>query len=250
MSYFSFDGQKSCDFGLTIEEYPAYVTAEKRVTEFDQPNANGVWVYDTGRFGNAAAEYAVYLKAFRGRLPEAAARVATWLQSPPGYRRLEDTYDPDHYRLARFVGPLDLSSWFHWYGRATLQFSCLPQRWLISGQNQIVLNGTLDSAEATPRAATIVNPGMPSAPLVTMYGNGGAGALRIGGQTIFLTIPSSGITIDCYEMTAYAPDDPETVLTGLLSGMTTPLEIPAGMSEIRWSDTSETINVVPRWWHL
>lgn len=251
-SYFLFNGQRSTDFGLNIEEYPAYTTAQRRVTEFEQPYSNGVWLYDTGRFGNASAEYAVYLKAQRRRLPEAAARVATWLQGPSGYQVLTDTYDPEHFRLARFAGPLDLSSWFHWYGRATLEFTCLPQRWLYSGQSPTTLTGVLDGSSNTPRVATILNPGMPSLPLVTLRrsGSSSGGWLQVGGRSIYVSIPASGITIDFEQMTGYAPGDPGTPLTDSVATWSEQLEIPSGASEIRWGDFAETIEITPRWWHL
>lgn len=247
-NYFTFNGQKSSDFNMKIESYPNYTTAAKKISELEQPGANGVWVYDTGLFDRASVEYSVYLKADRGELPALASDVAAWLQGPIGYQQLEDTYDPDYYRMAIFAGPLDLSSWFHWYGRATLSFSCRPERWLKSGQDEQILNGTVSG---TMMNIVVDNPGMPAAPIFILQNNENAyGSISAGGTTVaFSDLPAGSITFDAELMLAYETNNPDTNLTNHISGSSV-LRIPSGQSIIRCSTSFTQVKMIPRWWKL
>jgi len=56
-----------------------------------------------------------------------------------GYCRLEDTYEPEHYRMARYVGSPDVANILFKFGRAELEFEVQPQRYLKSGEQEVGL---------------------------------------------------------------------------------------------------------------
>lgn len=115
-SFFRFAGGLSLDYGIVIEEYPEYHTAQRVIETQTVPGRSGNLVFDTGAYGNVEQEYTVHLKAKPNTLHQAARRAAIWLQSPRGYQVLEDSYDPEVFRKAVFTGPLELTNWFERYG--------------------------------------------------------------------------------------------------------------------------------------
>lgn len=50
----------------------------------------------------------------------AASKIVQWLMSGRGYCRLEDSYEPDCYRMASYAGPFDAANWMNLYGRQLL----------------------------------------------------------------------------------------------------------------------------------
>lgn len=157
MSYFEFNGKNSqTDFGLTVEHIPDFVAAQKNTEKAAAPNRSGDFIYQSGRYANVTQSYDVYLNPGDKSYIEAAKAIANWLSSPDGYAELSDDYDPDSYRLAYFVGPLDMTNWFQAKGRATLNFDCQPQRYRKSGREAV----------SVPAGGMITNPGMPALPLV------------------------------------------------------------------------------------
>lgn len=111
--------------------------AERDVEVVEVPGRNGALVFDNGAFKNVSAEYTMYIPSLDKR--RTARQVAAWLLShADGYYRLYDDYEPDVYRMARFVGPLDVEARLERYGTAKLTFDCKPQRYLLDDDELIV----------------------------------------------------------------------------------------------------------------
>ena len=137
-----FDGKSSADFGLIVEYFPESVHAARRGELIPIPGRNGVIVREDGAFDTYSQQYQVWFRNTMGRDTYQKARdVAEWLLSASGFCRLEDTYEPEHFRLARFVGPLNIETVLCDHGRATLEFDVQPQRYLKSGETPISYEG-------------------------------------------------------------------------------------------------------------
>ena len=150
-STFNFNGQSSADFGLIVEYFPESVHAARRGELIPIPGRNGVIVREDGAFDTYTQQYQVWFRNTMGRDTYQKARdVAEWLLSASGFCRLEDTYQPEHFRLARFVGPLNVETVLRNHGRATLEFDVQPQRYLKSGETPLTFSGG--------SSATIMNP--------------------------------------------------------------------------------------------
>lgn len=236
-SHFLFAGRSSAELGLSITEYPSYTTAQRVVDTYDVPGRSGALVFDTGAYGNVTQTYSVYLKAKPLTTYQAARSVAAWLLGARGYQRLEDSYDPDVYRLAAFTGPLDVSSWFAKYGRATLEFNCMPQRWLKSGQLPV-----------TPGSGDyLYNPGETALPLIQITGSG-AGTLSVGAYRVTISdIPAAGLTLDAETQDAYSGTQNANSLVTLASGF--PVLQP-GQNVVAWGGGVTGVQITPRWWQL
>lgn len=159
-SFIVFNGQSSAKFGLTVEELPDSNHPERRAEPYQIEGRNGSFVHEDGVFENYEQGYAFNTRNITtGRNTYQTARdIAAWLLSSSGYCRLEDTYEPEYYRLARFAGPFNVENILRRYGRGTLSFDCRPERYLKSGEKAITLFESLDLATPDGATAQLKNP--------------------------------------------------------------------------------------------
>lgn len=229
-------GKSSDDVNTFVEHYPSQIRPAKKNNKTSVPGRNGDLIFEEGVFENYIQPYDIYISAEKTKLPGAAKAVAEWLYAPKGYQKLEDSYDPDVFRLAFFSGPADIENILNIFGRATVEFDCKPQRFLVSGE------------EATRffSATTITNPtAFTALPLITVYGSG-AGALNIGETVVNFNSIDESIELDCETENAYKG---VTNLNNTISAPSFP-KLVAGANEISWSGGIESVRITPRWWTL
>ena len=228
------NGKSSDDLNVFVEHFPSQSRAAKKYSRISVPGRNGDLIFEEDSFENEIQPYEIYISAKEPKLPARAKAVAEWLYSAKGYKRLEDSYDPDVFRLAFFSGPLDIENILNMFGRATINFDCKPQRFLVSGEE-----------ETRYFAPTKINnpTAFEALPLITVYGSG-AGVLNVGGTVVnFLSIDES-IDLDCETQNAFKG------VTNLNNTISAP-EFPklfGGENEISWSGGIESIRITPRWW--
>ena len=138
-----FNGTSSDDFGLIVEKLPPSVHASRRGDLISIPGRNGVIVREDGSFDTYQQEYIIsFSQAAQNRDPYQTARdIAVWLLGAPGFCRLEDIFESEYFRLARFSGEYNVGTVLMEYGRATLAFDVQPQRYLKSGETPISYEG-------------------------------------------------------------------------------------------------------------
>ena len=234
MHYFLFGGACSRDFGMYISGDSTYDAPERDTESIEIPGRNGALEIDNGRFHNISVSYPAF---FPRGFSAGAAAARNWLAGARGYQRLEDTYHPDEYRLARFVGPLQFDVRALGYsGECTLTFDAKPQRFLRSGEAETVLSAT----------GSVYNPtGFDARPLLRVYGTA-PGVLTVGNAQVQVNAISGYIDIDCdlqdaFKGTAncnasiYAPVFPRF----------TP-----GINNISWSGGLTGVTIKPRWWTI
>lgn len=228
-----FNGRCSSEFGLYVERYPARPAAARKVERVSVPGRSGDILFPQEAWDNVTQSYDVYLSAEEISLPIAANAVIAWLNAP-GYCRLEDSYDPEVYRLAEFTGPLSLANTLNMFGRATISFNCTPQRYLKRGEYPIKIVG----------AATLYNPtGFVALPLITLHGKG-SGTLTIGNHS--LTVADCNETVvDCGTEDVYRGS---INLNNKATGDFPRLE--AGQSIVTLSGGIQSADIKPRWWSL
>lgn len=232
-SIFTFAGQASSDYFLTVEYIPNYTAAARSIETYTVPGRSGDLIYDTGDFSNVVQMYEVWYKA-PIRAHQAARGILNWLTGVRGYQRLEDTYDPDIYRMAYFANETEFETWFYKCGRGTLEFNCMPQRYLKSGEFALdIENGQ-----------SLYNSWQPAKPLIVLTGSG-VGTVCIGDYTIGISsIPSSGMTIDCDTQNAYDG----------LNNYNNLITVPNGFPVLERGENTisfegvQTLKITPRWW--
>ncbi len=76
----------------------------RRYEAIQVPGRNGDLLIDSGAYNNYTQNYEVYFNAEQYKTPSGARAVREWLQKPIGYQRLEDSYDPEYFRMAYYSG--------------------------------------------------------------------------------------------------------------------------------------------------
>ena len=235
MRKFWFDGHCCEEFGIVCSGSGTFAAPERDATVVDIPGRNGTLTMDNGRYKNVTITYpAAVPREFSAR----AAAIRAWLLGPNGYRRLEDEYQPDCYRMARFAGPLEFDAGFlNRSASMSLAFDCMPQRWLKSGEYaQPIANGQ-----------ALCNPtGFEALPLIEVDLTGEAAALQVGEVTVQFAGYTGLLVLDCDLQDAY---EGTSNLNRYVTAAQFPV-LPAGKTEISWSGGVSSVRLTPNWWTL
>lgn len=195
----SWNGERSDQYGITIEKFPTYTKPERKREVFSVPGRNGDIVLMQDSWENVTQKYDIFAgNGKRASIPGGFSRVADWLYGPSGYCELWDDFDPEHYRLAYFTGPFDVEpSLVGRTGRTTITFSCKPQRFLMSGKDPVSFTAT----------GKIFNPTAFSAkPLIEIKGGviSDLTTLQVWNRTIIpSSFPGGALFIDSEAMECY-----------------------------------------------
>lgn len=231
-SFFVWSGETSFSKGLTIERCPSFGAGQRIVEKTTVPGKSGDLVFDTGAFSNYTQSYEIWFRDKSAGMTSAAKDIATWLLSPLGYQKLEDSYDPDVFRMAVFTGPIEVENWMLTYGRATIEFDCMPQRWLKSGQTPIsILSGQ-----------SILNQWQSTKPLLILSGNG---QVQIGNSVIEISGTNGQFYIDCDTENAY--QGTENINSNIEVVDNTFPVLSKGQTQITYTGIDD-LQIIPRWW--
>ena len=136
-----FDGKSSDNYGIVVEVLPDYSSAEKNVEFIDVPGRNGQIAIDNGTYKTVERKYNIACgKDAPNEFKSSAKAISQWLNRGIGFCRLEDSYEPEIYRMAAYAGPTDISNIYGMAGRAEITFTCQPERYLKSGEIPIKLD--------------------------------------------------------------------------------------------------------------
>lgn len=170
MGNVTFNNIDSNSLDIIIQSPPTYLYPERDVETKHIPGRNGDLVIDNKCFKNVKRTYnmAVIYDPTANPITEyttIASQVTAWLHSAKSeYVKLEDTYDPDVYRMARYS---ESSGFTDVCGQAltiNVNFECKPQRFLKSGDRPITYTNTNGEI-------TIENPSVyESLPLIEISG--------------------------------------------------------------------------------
>lgn len=219
-----FNGISSNSIGVIVERIPNRYVPTRRFAPAAVAGRNGDVLLVDESFPNVSQDYEVYLSAESVGLPSVARACAEWLCAPVGYARLTDSYDTTVFREAYLESGFNIENALNKFGRASISFSCKPQKYLLSGQ---VATDALTVTNPTPFTAR---------PLLIVSG---VGSISINGKTIQVLESVSDFRIDCETMNAqdnskiYCLDFPV-----LESGENT--IVLDGL----------TYQMIPRWWTL
>lgn len=233
----TFNGINGNTLGCIVEKYPARILPRRLYSSEKIPGRNGNLTRFEG-YANVHLLYDVYLSAEASGLQAVAEDVVNWLYGPASYARLEDSYNTGIYRMAQLAGPDEVLNYFQQFGRCTLDFEAMPQRWLTAGETATTYSGD----------ATITNPTQYEAqPLIVVSGTGDV-EFNIGGYDVVIDDMTGSITLDCEVMDAY---DNGTNLNNTVTLPNGWPKLAAGANALTFVSGSITdITVTPRWWTL
>lgn len=264
-----FDGIDTSAFDVFIAGEGAYNSPERRGEMITIPGRNGTLFIDEDSFENIEVKYPAFMgtfdqEVFRTQLRELRSQFG----ARRTYKRLEDTYHPDEFRLAVFHSAIEAEpAFFNRAGEFELTFDCKPQRFLKSGEEAIVYMTDGEIENPTPFAAK---------PLLHVDGYG---VITIGDYQIAVAENDTPFWIDTELMQAYIPaaelydwtDESDATMTDehgftieFANGPVTPRNmneyvifkdhnyplIVPGVQAVEISDTINGLIIVPRWWML
>ena len=165
--YFTFDGESSRDYDVYLTGEGVFDAPERAVEMIEIAGRNGNFALDQGKFNNISITYkAGIVDASESNFADKVSAVRNWLCSKVGYKRLEDDYNPNEYRMGVFMAGVDVDHDDLKTGEFEITFDCKPQRWLTSGE----------TATAVANNGTLTNPTLfDSEPLLAVKGYGNIG---------------------------------------------------------------------------
>lgn len=144
----TFGGVLSSTYDIYISGEGVWSAPERDAEVITIPGRNGAFVQDNGRFQNITVTYPAFIVKdtntnFKTKIDSFRNAIA----SKVGYQRLVDTFHADEYRMAAFIGGLEVEPILYNDHAATfdLVFECKPQRFLTSGETAVSVanNGTI-----------------------------------------------------------------------------------------------------------
>ena len=230
-----YGGETSSDYGIVVGEVPSFDKPTRRSNVFNVQGRNGSIIFQDGSFDDVTRSYKVWVAEDNNNLADKVNAVSAWLYSKTGYQRLEDSFEPDVFRLAYYNGSGNVSNELMTVGETTLSFVCRPERFLKSGEEVVsVTNG--DSINNPTR--------FEAKPLIHIEGSGTV-SVGIGGKTITASI-SDYINIDCDRLNAYRlpSENKNTDITGTFPTITT------GINTITLTGTITKCEITPRYFTI
>ena len=238
---FTYGSQSTADFNMHAEKIPVLNGAKRRFTTFTVPGRNGSLHIDEGVYENYTQPYECYFHDPVKSSPELAHEIRAWLMSEGGYRKLIDAYDPTHYHMAFFAGPLDVDNRLNKYGKCVVNFDFNPKAYLISGEEAVAFDA----------AGTLANPtAFPAEPIIHVYGSG-SGTVSVNGTTVTIREIEDVITLDCEMHNAYRQvgDGAAENKNNSISAPVFP-HLSAGENGITFDGDITRVEIIPRWWEL
>lgn len=145
MGYLKFNNVSTEDLGVVIQTPPLYEFAVRKVEVISIEGRNGDVILESDAYNNVNREY--NLASIFTPMPgdeeelnrptnfiDASKAFVSWLYATKGYARLEDSYEPNHFRLAIFRSGGQLPNIYDKATGMVVRFECKPQRFLKIGE--------------------------------------------------------------------------------------------------------------------
>ena len=234
MGVIIFNNKSSADCRIQVAHPPGYAYPERDYTITHIPGRNGDIIQDNGCYKNVERTYEVSFDAPNEDFATYANSVSAWLHSTTGYARLEDSYEPNYYRMATYQESNIFENLYNQAGTATIVFECKPQRFLKTGDNTITIQNSL----------TIMNPtGFEAYPLFKVTGT--SGVLTVNGNSITFASIDDFVILDCELQDAYKENiNKNSTISGTFPVLKT------GSNTISWTGNISSVTMKPRWWTI
>ena len=239
MTYFTYNGRSSADFGLYIEKKDVFSAPEYDAEFISIPGRSGDIINPNRRFSNIKVTYTVFLmRKNTAALASVLRDIKGWLYSEPDrYHELTDSYDAEYFRYGVISGSLDIEEQLNKIGCFTVTFNCKPYKYSYEGLQEISIE----------TGGSIFNPeAFTAKPVIKMKGNGDFSlTLQSKGYNktwIFKSI-SNGVVCDSEQKNFYYGT---TLLNDKVTGDGFP-ELPPSETVMTVSGDVSEIKVMPRW---
>jgi phage-related protein len=232
INHIYFNNKDLADYGLFISGSGTFNAPARNVEKVEIPGRNGSLTLDQGNYANIDVKYTSFIPEGMQLNTEG---LRNFLLSQKGYKRLEDTYHPEEFRLGRYVEGIEIEpSQMRIAAATTLSFDCKPQRFLKSGEKAITFTAN----------GTIINPEVMTAlPLIRAYGSG---SFTVGDRTVTIGTGADYTDIDSETQEAFYGTISRNSAVTLPNGFP---ELVAGTNSISFTGLTR-LEITPRWWRL
>lgn len=197
-----FDDKNTMDFGVYLYS-SSTLNASRRDAEGEVVvGKNGEIIRDNGRLENVPLTYTGLI---REDMVSNLRGLKGFMLSRVGYCRLQDTFNPDEFRMAKFEEGFEVTHdrTFN-MAKFPMVFNCRPERWLLEGEHDIAISSS---------NTVLLNPTYFDAkPFFTVTGNG---TITVSNADVTYTMALSGTSgeyyIDCEYMDCYGVSNGEYV---------------------------------------
>ena len=231
-----FNGISSQDLHIQVQTEPSYDFPEKDYDVTHVPGRNGDIVIDQGSWQNVSRKYNLAMDAGKISYTEVASKLVQWLHSASGYARLEDSYEPDFYRMAMYKDSGSISNIFNKAGQIDVEFTCKPQRYFKSGEAADIFVASSEYRNPTD---------FPAKPLIKIHGSG-SGVVGIGTYTVTINDIIDGMIVDSEQQDTYK----DQMNCNSKVSITEYPKLVSGNNVISISGGITSIEIIPRWWTL
>ena len=153
INHFTFNGTSTAQLGLIVSGVSIFGAGSRKVEKAGIPGRNGDLQIELGGFNNYTVRYTVSITK---NFTTTAQQIREWLLEAKGYCDLTDTYHPDEIRKACFNSDIEFTtSMLYKYGQASIQFDCLPERYLTTN-TPITTTATADTTTDTTMSLSTV----------------------------------------------------------------------------------------------
>ena len=236
--YFTYAGHSSREYGILVDSVTGIWDSPERDFEMIEiPGRNGELTIDNGRWKNVPGSYQCGIGVnFQANFEAFRAMLASCIS----YQRLEDSWHPNEYRMAKLESGLQVELIKNgvFGGTFAVPFTVMPQRWLKSGE----------TSQTFTSSGSVRNPTLYEAkPLLRVYGTG---TFTIGSVSMKITSASTYTDIDCDACECYK-NTYATNCNGnvVLLNKKFPT-LPAGNTGVSLGSGISKIILTPRWWTL
>ena len=246
-----FNGVSTVDMGVVIQTPPVYEIPSRVYEITSIPGRSGDLIIDKQSFQNVTRKYYLALGFRRNsNFVTNAKMLVEWLLSVSGYARLEDSYEPDYYRIAAVQAPDSLLNLYDEATAVEVSFNCKPQRYLKSGEIPIIVENFSTIVKITNNTKCI------ALPKILVEGTGGVNLeIRSGldwnNYTNISVLTSSfnnNFTIDSDMQDCYSSTDYVNNLVTLTNGFP---KLYPGNNWLQLTGTDlRKLEITPRWWTL
>ena len=241
MTYFTYNGRSSADFGLHIEKKDVFSAPEYDAEFISIPSRSGDIINPNRRFSNIKVTYTLFLaRKNAAALASVLRDIKGWLYSEPDrYHELSDSYDAEYFRYGVISGSLDIEEQLNKIGCFTVTFNCKPYKYSFAGQQTM-------AADAS--TLTVTNPtAFESRPYIKLYGSGAVRLMIMpdgqGTTTWVISDVDEYIEIDSELMNCFKDT---TLKNDTVTGDGFPMLKP-GTTTIACAGNVQRIEVIPRW---
>ena len=248
MGVIIFNGVSSTDLHTLVQHPPEYTFPEKDYEAIHVPGRNGDIITDSGTWKNTERKYDLAIDARKISYTEIASSLVQWLHSTSTYARLEDSYEPDYYRMAVYKDTGSITNLYNKAGMIEVTFNCKPQRFLKSGEDKFIFANTGVVGTSLPNGTNFRNPtGFIAKPKIVVHGSG-SGEISIGKSKVSISDIVDGMIIDSEIRNVYLRD---LNLNSKVSFDDFPVLLPGDENNtVIFTGGITSIEITPRWWTL